>query len=85
LDRRGTSRIKFKFSGVSVEPAAEGRKLLDGSRAIAGTIVRTFPYPICLLTDPEANLIRAVGAENQGHCAGTIARRSLMLSMPAAL
>jgi peroxiredoxin len=31
------------------------------------------PYPVRLLTDPEATLIRAVGAENEGHWAGLIA------------
>ena len=31
------------------------------------------PYPVQLLTDPDAALIRAVGTENEGHWAGTIA------------
>lgn len=30
-------------------------------------------YPLRLLTDPDAKLIRAVGAENEGHWAGLIA------------
>lgn len=76
MDRKGTSRIKFKFSGVSVEAAAEGRKLLDrvtrDCREDRPHISHT-PYPVRLFTDPEAKLIRAVGAENQGHWAGTIA------------
>lgn len=31
------------------------------------------PYPLRFLTDPQAELIRAVGAENEGHRAGLIA------------
>ncbi len=31
------------------------------------------PYPLRLLTDPDAKLIRADGAENEGHWAGLIA------------
>jgi len=30
-------------------------------------------YPLRLLVDPDAKLIRAVGAENEGHWAGLIA------------
>jgi hypothetical protein len=36
------------------------------------------PYPLRLLVDPDAKLIRAVGTENDGHWAGLIARRSLI-------
>jgi peroxiredoxin len=31
------------------------------------------PYPLRLLCDPDATLIRAVGTENEGHWAGLIA------------
>jgi peroxiredoxin len=31
------------------------------------------PYPVRLLTDPDAKLIRTVGTANEGHWAGTIA------------
>ncbi len=32
------------------------------------------PYPLRLLSDPEGELIRAVGAGNEGHRSGFIAR-----------
>ena len=62
--------------GVSVEPAEEGKKLLQRVTRDCQEDrphIRLDPYPLRLLTDPEAKLIRAVGAENEGHWAGLIA------------
>lgn len=62
--------------GVSVEPAEEGKKLLERVTRDCQEDrphIRLDPYPLRLLTDPDAKLIRAVGAENEGHWAGLIA------------
>jgi peroxiredoxin len=62
--------------GVSVEPAEEGQKLRERVTRDCQEDrphIRLDPYPLRLLTDPEAKLIRAVGAENEGHWAGLIA------------
>ena len=67
---------KVQILGVSVESAEEGRKLLERVTRDCQEDrphISLDPYPLRLLTDPEAKLIRAVGAENQGHWAGTIA------------
>jgi len=40
--------------GVSVEPPEEGKKLRKTAR-----VYRWTPYPVRLLTDPDAKLIRA--------------------------
>lgn len=61
---------------MSVEPAGEGRKLLERVTRDCQQDrphISLRPFPVGLLTDPDAKLIRAVGAENQGHWAGTIA------------
>jgi hypothetical protein len=61
---------------VSVEPAEEGKKLpqrVTRDCQEDRPHIRLDPYPLRLLTDPEAKLIRAVGAENEGHWAGLIA------------
>ena len=67
---------KVQILGVSVEPVEEGRKLLDrvtrDCREDRPHICLE-PYPLRLLTDPDAQLIRAVGAYNEGHWAGLIA------------
>lgn len=66
----------IKILGVSVEPAEEGKKLLQRVTRDCQEDrphIRLDPYPLRLLTDPEAKLIRAVGAENEGHWAGLIA------------
>jgi alkyl hydroperoxide reductase subunit AhpC len=67
---------KVQIFGVSVEPAEEGRKLRErvtrDCREDRPHILLD-PYPVRLLTDPAAKLIRAVGAENEGHWAGLIA------------
>jgi peroxiredoxin len=62
--------------GVSVEPAEEGKKLLERVTRDCQEDrphIKLDPYPLRLLTDPDARLIRAVGAENEGHWAGLIA------------
>ena len=67
---------KVQIFGVSVEPAEEGRKLRERvSRDCTEDRphIPLEPYPLRLLSDPTAKLIRAVGAENEGHWAGLIA------------
>lgn len=62
--------------GVSVEPAEEGKKLLERVTRDCKEDrphIPLDPYPLRLVTDPDAKLIRAVGAENTGHWAGLIA------------
>ena len=62
--------------GISVEPAEEGKKLLERVTRDCKEDrphIKLDPYPLRLLTDPDAKLIRAVGAENEGHWAGLIA------------
>ena len=62
--------------GVSVEPADEGKKFLERVTRDCQEDrphIPLDPYPLRLLTDPEAQLIRAVGAETEGHWAGLIA------------
>ena len=67
---------KVHILGVSVEPADEGKKLLERVTRDCQEDrphISLDPYPLRLLTDPDAKLIRAVGAENEGHWAGLIA------------
>ena len=67
---------KVQIFGVSVEPAEEGRKLRERVTRDCQEDrphILLNPYPLRLLTDPDAKLIRAVGAENEGHWAGLIA------------
>ena len=62
--------------GISVEPPEEGKKLLERVTRDCKEDrpqIKLDPYPLRLLTDPDAKLIRAVGAENEGHWAGLIA------------
>ena len=66
----------MQILGVSVEPPEEGKKLLDRVTRDCQEDrphIKLDPYPLRLLTDPDAKLIRAVGAENEGHWAGLIA------------
>jgi peroxiredoxin len=66
----------IQILGVSVEPAEEGQKLRERAARDCQEDrphINLNPYPLRLLTDPEAKLIRAVGAENEGHWAGLIA------------
>jgi peroxiredoxin len=67
---------KVKILGVSVEPPEEGEKFLERVTRDCKEDrpnIPLDPYPVRLLTDPDAVLIRAVGTENVGHWAGTIA------------
>ena len=67
---------KVQIFGVSVEPVAEGRKLRDRVTRDCREDrphIPLDPYPLRLLSDPAAKLIRAIGAENEGHWAGLIA------------
>jgi len=67
---------KVQILGVSVEPPEEGKKLIDRVTRDCQEDrpqIKLDPYPVRLLTDPEAKLIRAVGAANEGHWAGLIA------------
>ena len=66
----------MQILGVSVEPPEEGKKLLERVTRDCQEDrphIKLDPYPLRLLTDPDAKLIRAVGAENDGHWAGLIA------------
>jgi peroxiredoxin len=67
---------KVQILGVSVEPPEDGKKLRDRVTRDCQEDrpqIKLDPYPLRLLTDPDAKLIRAVGAENEGHWAGLIA------------
>jgi peroxiredoxin len=67
---------KIQVLGVSVEPPEEGRKLRERVTRDCQEDrphISLDPYPLRLLSDPEAKLIRAVGVENEGHWSGLIA------------
>ena len=67
---------KVQILGISVEPPEEGKKFLERVTRDCQEDrphIPLDPYPVRLLTDPEATLIRARGTENEGHWAGTIA------------
>jgi peroxiredoxin len=67
---------KILVLGISVEPPEEGKKLLERVTRDCKEDrphISLDPYPVRLLIDPDAKLIRAVGAENEGHWAGVIA------------
>jgi peroxiredoxin len=62
--------------GVSVERPEEGKKFVERVTRDCQEDrphIALDPYPVRLLSDPHATLIRACGAENEGHWAGTIA------------
>jgi peroxiredoxin len=67
---------KVQILGVSVDPPEEGKKFIE---RVTRDCQEDRPhilldlYPVRLLTDPDAKLIRAVGTANEGHWAGTIA------------
>jgi alkyl hydroperoxide reductase subunit AhpC len=66
---------KIRILGVSVEPPEEGKKLLERVTRDCREDrphIPLEPYPLSLISDPEANLIRAAGVENEGHWAGLI-------------
>lgn len=67
---------KIQVLGVSVEPPEEGRKLRERVTRDCQEDrphIPLDPYPLRLLSDPDAKLIRAVGVENEGHRLGLIA------------
>ena len=67
---------KVQILGVSVEPPEEGKKFLERVTRDCQEDrphIPLDPYPVRLLCDQTAALIRAVGTENEGHWAGTIA------------
>ena len=67
---------KVQILGVSVEPPEEGKKFLERVTRDCQEDrphIPLDPYPLRLLSDPNAILIRACGTENEGHWAGTIA------------
>jgi len=68
---------KVQILGVSVEPAEEGKKFLERVTRDCEEDrlhIPLDPYPVRLLCDPDAELIRAVGTENEGHSAGLIVK-----------
>ena len=66
---------KIQILGVSVEPAEEGRRLRERVTRDCQEDrphIPLEPYPLRLLSDPQAELIRAAGVANEGHWAGLI-------------
>lgn len=66
---------KIQILGVSVEPAEEGRNLIERVTRDCREDrphIPLDPYPLRLLSDPKAELIRAAGVANEGHWAGLI-------------
>jgi peroxiredoxin len=79
---------KVQILGVSVEPPEEGKKLLERVTRDCQEDrphIKLDPYPVRLLTDPEAKLIRACGAENEGHWAGLIAAPTTYVVAPTGI
>jgi peroxiredoxin len=67
---------KIQILGVSVEPPEEGKKFLKRVTRDCREDrphIPLDPYPLRLLSDPRAELIRAAGVQNEGHWAGLIA------------
>ena len=67
---------KIQIFGVSVEPPEEAKKLLERVTRDCQEDrphIPLDPYPLRLLSDPNAELIRAVGVANEGHWNGLIA------------
>ena len=67
---------KVQILGASVESPEEGKKFLERVTRDCQEDrphIPLDPYPVRLITDPDATLIRAVGTANEGHWAGTIA------------
>jgi alkyl hydroperoxide reductase subunit AhpC len=66
----------IQIFGISVEPAEEGRRLRERITRDCQEDrphIALDPYPLRLLGDAQATVIRAAGAENEGHWAGLIA------------
>ena len=76
----------IQILGISVDAPEEGKKLIERVTRDCQEDrphIKLDPYPLRLLTDPEAKLIRAVGAENDGHWSGTIAAPVTYIVDPA--
>ncbi len=68
---------KVQILGVSVESPEDGKKLLERVTQDCKEDrphIPLDPYPVRLLSDPEAELIRAVGVGHDGHWKGLIAK-----------
>ncbi|OGQ84124.1 MAG: hypothetical protein A3F90_17875 [Deltaproteobacteria bacterium RIFCSPLOWO2_12_FULL_60_19] len=68
---------KVQILGVSVEPPEDGKKLLERVTEDCKEDrphIPLDPYPLRLLSDPDAQLIRAVGVGHDGHWKGLIAK-----------
>ena len=64
---------KVQILAISVEPPEEGKKFLERVTRDCQEDrphIDLDPYPLRLLSDPEAKLSGACGAENEGHWAG---------------
>jgi alkyl hydroperoxide reductase subunit AhpC len=67
---------KIQIFGVSVQPPEEGRRLLERVTRDCQEDrphIALVPYPLRLLSDRQAELIRAAGVANEGHWNGLIA------------
>jgi peroxiredoxin len=65
----------IQILGVSVDPPEEGRNLIERVTRDCREDrphIQLDPYPLRLLSDPEAKLIRAAGVANESHWAGLI-------------
>ena len=66
---------EIQILGISVQPPEEGKKLLERVTRDCQEDrphIPLDPYPLRLLSDPAAELIRAAGVANEGHWAGLI-------------
>lgn len=66
----------IQILGISTEPPSEGQKLRERVTRDCEEDrphITLNPYPLRLLTDPEGNVVRAVGAANEEHWSGFIA------------
>jgi peroxiredoxin len=78
---------KIQVLGVSVEPPDAGRKLRERTSRDCQEDrphVLLDPYPVRLLSDPQGNLIRAVGAGREGHWSGFISHPTTLVIDPQA-
>lgn len=66
---------EIQILGISVEPPEEGKKLLERVTRDCQEDrphIPLDPYPLRLLSDPAAELIRDAGVANESHWAGLI-------------
>ncbi len=77
---------KIQILGVSVEPPEEGRKLRERVTRDCQEDrphIPLDPYPLRFLSDPQGELIRAVGVGRDGHWSGFIAQPVTFVVDPA--